>query len=136
MIQIDNHNELAVSTLIPYLLEFPQIAKLAEQSGNRYQAIEDIAWQLLYNLDYTTANGTWLDYIGRKVGQNRIYTPVPTDAFTFKGSSDEGFGAGRFKGTSSIRSTKIARSDSEFRSAIKAKIIQNILDKIPKNLST
>lgn len=128
MIQIDNHNELAVSTLIPYLLEFPQIAKLAEQSGNRYQDIENIAWQLLYNLDYTTANGTWLDYIGRKVGQNRIYTPVPTDAFTFGGSSDEGFGAGRFKGTASIRSTKLARSDSEFRSAIKAKIIQNNTD--------
>ena len=128
MIQIDNHNELAVSTLIPYLLEFPQIAKLAEQSGNRYQDIENIAWQLLYNLDYTTANGIWLDYIGRKVGQNRIYTPVPTDAFTFGGSSDEGFGAGRFKGTASIRSTKLARSDSEFRSAIKAKIIQNNTD--------
>ena len=128
MIQIDNHKELAVAHLIPYLLEFPEVYKLAEQSGDRYQAIEDIAWQLLYNLDYTTANGVWLDYIGRKVGQNRVYTPVPQNAFTFGGTRDEGFGAGKFKGTASSRSTKLARSDSSFRNAIKAKIIQNNTD--------
>lgn len=128
MIQIDNHNELALSRVIPYLLQFPEAYKLAEQSGNRYQTIEDIAWQLLYNLDYTTANGVWLDYLGRKVGQDRVYTPRPENAFTFGGTTPEGFGAGKFKGTSSIRSTKVARSDSSFRNAIKAKIIQNNTD--------
>lgn len=128
MIQIDNHNELALSDMIPYLLQFPELYKLAKQSGDRYQIIEDIAWQLLYNLDYTTANGTWLDYIGKKVGQNRVYTPTPVDAFTFGGTTPEGFGAGKFKGTSSLRSTKVARTDASFRNAIKAKIIQNNTD--------
>lgn len=128
MIQIDNHKELALTDIIPYLLQFPEIYKLAEQSGDRYQAIEDIAWQLLYNLDYTTANGVWLDYLGRKVGQDRIYTPVPENAFTFGGTKNEGFGAGRFKGTMSLKSTKVSRSDVSFRNAIKAKIIQNNTD--------
>lgn len=128
MIQIDNHKELALADIIPYLLQFPEIYKLAEQSGDRYQAIEDIAWQLLYNLDYTTANGVWLDYLGRKVGQDRIYTPVPENAFTFGGTKNEGFGAGRFKGTMSVKSTKVSRSDVSFRNAIKAKIIQNNTD--------
>ena len=109
MLQIDNHEELALQDVIPYLLQFPEVYKLAQQSGNRYQKIEDIVWQLLYNLDYTTANGTWLDYIGKKVGQERIYTPKPTNAFTFGGTRAEGFGAGRFKGTASIRNTKLAR---------------------------
>lgn len=128
MIQIDNHNELALASVIPYLLQFPEVYNLAKQSGDRYQVIENIAWQLLYNLDYTTANGVWLDYIGRKVGQDRVYTPKPQNAFTFGGTTPEGFGAGKFKGTSSTRNTKVARSDSSFRNAIKARIIQNNTD--------
>ena len=52
MLQIDNHKEYALSDIIPYLLQFPEVYQLAEQSGERYQKIEDIAWQLLYNLDY------------------------------------------------------------------------------------
>ena len=128
MLQIDNHKEYALSDIIPYLLQFPEVYQLAEQSGERYQKIEDIAWQLLYNLDYKNANGVWLDYIGRKVGQDRIYTPKPQNAFTFGGVREEGFGQGKFKGTASVKSTKVARSDSSFRNAIQAKIIQNNTD--------
>ena len=125
MLQIDNHKEYALSDIIPYLLQFPEVYQLAEQSGERYQKIEDIAWQLLYNLDYKNANGVWLDYIGRKVGHDRIYTQ---NAFTFGGVREEGFGQGKFKGTASVKSTKVARSDSSFRNAIQAKIIQNNTD--------
>lgn len=128
MYQIDNHKELALQDIIPYLLQFPEVYKLAEQSGDRYQVIENVIWQLLYSLDYKTANGVWLDYIGKKVGQIRTYTPVPTGAFTFGGNNEEGFGAGRFKGIASTRSTKLTRSDSSFRQAIKAKIVQNNTD--------
>lgn len=128
MYQIDNHNELALASTIPYLLQFNEIYKLAEQSGDRAQIIENIAWQLLYNLDYENAEGIWLDYIGKKVGQSRIYTPKPVNAFTFGGTTEEGFGAGKFKSPSSIRSTKSARTDYSFRNAIKAKIIQNNTD--------
>ena len=128
MLQIDNHKDLALSRVIPYLLQFPEIYKLAEQSGDRNQIIEDIAWQLLYNLDFENANGVWLDYIGTKVGQDRIYIPKATDAFRFGGTVEEGFGRGKFKSASSLRSTKVARTDSSFRNAIRAKIIQNNTD--------
>lgn len=128
MLQIDNHKELALQDVIPYLLQFSQIYNLTSLNGDRSQAIEDVIWKLLYSLDYQTANGVWLDYIGKKVGQDRVYTPVPTGAFTFGGTNPEGFGAGRFKGVASVRSTKIARSDASFRNAIKAKIIQNNTD--------
>lgn len=128
MLQIDNHKELALSRVIPYLLQFPEIYKLAEQSGDRNQIIEDIAWQLLYNLDFENANGVWLDYIGTKVGQDRTYIPKATDAFRFGGTVEEGFGRGKFKPASSLRNTKVARTDSSFRNAIRAKIIQNNTD--------
>lgn len=128
MFQIDNHNEIALSKIIPYLLQFNEIYRLAKQSGDRAQIIEDIAWKLLYDLDYTQAEGVWLDYLGAKVGQNRVYTPKPTDAFTFGGTNEEGFGAGKFKSAASLRSTKVARSDYDFRNAIKSKIIQNNTD--------
>lgn len=125
MLQIDNHNELALAAVISYLLQFPEIYKLTENNANRYQLIENIAWQLLHNLDYNTASGIWLDYIGKKVGQTRIYTPKAVNAFTFGGTRKEGFGAGKFKSAASLRSTKLTRTDSTFRNAIKAKIIQN-----------
>lgn len=128
MLQIDNHKELALADIVPYLLQFPELYSSTEQSGDRYQVIEDTIWKLLYNLDYTTANGVWLDYIGKKVGQNRIYTPKTTDAFTFGGTSKEGFGAGKFKGILTVKNTKTARTDALFRNAIKAKIIQNNTD--------
>lgn len=128
MLQIDNHKELALSRIIPYLLQFPELYKIAEQSGGRYQIIEDIAWKLLYNLDFENANGIWLDYIGTKVGQERTYIPKATDAFRFNGTVDEGFGKGKFKSAISLRSTKVARTDSSFRNAIRAKIIQNNTD--------
>ena len=125
MLQIDNHNELALAAIIPYLLQFPEIYKLTESNADRYQIIEDIIWKLLHDLDYNTANGIWLDYIGKKVGQTRIYTPSPVNAFTFGGTRKEGFGAGKFKSITSRQGTKLARADSTFRNAIKAKIVQN-----------
>lgn len=128
MFQITNHKEQALATTIPYLLKFPEFYKLTEQIGDRAQTIEDIAWELLYNLDYNTANGKWLDYIGIKVGQDRIYSPKIEGAFTFGGTSDEGFGAGRFQSASIVGSSKATRTDTTFRNAIKAKILANNTD--------
>lgn len=128
MLQIDNHKELALSDIIPYLLQFNEIYKMGELSGNRYQVIEDIVWKLLYNLDYNQAKGVWLDYIGNKVGQARTWTAKPEGAFTFGGLRSEGFGAGKFLGSSGSGSSKNVRSDSSFVNAIKAKIIQNNTD--------
>lgn len=128
MFQITNHKEQALSTPIPYLLKFPEFYKLTEQIGDRNQIIEDIAWQLLYNLDYNTATGVWLDYIGKKVGQTRIYSPKLEGAFTFGGTTDEGFGAGRFKSALAFSSSQSVREDNSFRNAIKAKILINSTD--------
>ena len=70
MLQIDNHEEQALSVVIPYLLQFPEIYGLAQNSGKRAQNIEDVAWELLWDLDVDTAEGIWLDYLGKKVGQS------------------------------------------------------------------
>ena len=42
MLQIDNHEEKALSVVIPYLLQFPEIYGLAKNSGTRYQALDTI----------------------------------------------------------------------------------------------
>ena len=87
MLQIDNHEEKALSVIIPYLLQFPEIYGMTQNSGTRAQYLEDIAWELLWNLDVDTANGVWLDYLGKKVGQSRTYSPTVEGAFTFGGTT-------------------------------------------------
>lgn len=129
MLQIDNHEEKALSVIIPYLLQFPELYGLAQNSGKRAQNIEDVAWELLWNLDIDTANGVWLDYLGKKVGQSRTYSPTVEGAFTFGGTTAEGFGKGKFLSSAlSGTNTKIARSDANFKNAIRAKIIENNTD--------
>ncbi len=129
MYQIDNHENLAQQSIVPYLLSFNDIANISKYSGTRAQYLEDVLWNILYSNDVETANGTWLDYIGEKVGMPRAYFASPVDGFTFNGTSDQGFGAGKFLssyGTGS--STKTLRSNADYRNAIKAKIIQNNTD--------
>ena len=129
MLQIDNHEEKALSVVIPYLLQFPEIYGLAQNSGTRAQYLEDTAWELLWNLDIDTANGVWLDYLGKKVGQSRTYSPTVEGAFTFGGTTAEGFGEGKFLSSALTGpSTKVARSDANFKNAIRAKIIENNTD--------
>lgn len=129
MLQIDNHEEQALYVVVPYLLQFPEIYGLAKNSGTRTQNVEDVAWELLWNLDIDTAEGTWLDYLGKKVGQTRVYSPTVDGAFTFGGTTSEGFGAGNFLSSALTGSnTKIARTDALFRNAIRAKILQNNTD--------
>lgn len=120
MLQIRNHNELANSVVVPYLLNIPDIYNLSQYSGKRYQKIEDVLWQLLWALDIGSADGVWLDYLGRKVGQSKEYAELVQGAFTFGGTTDEGFGAGQF-GTYSIGTL----NTEAYRSAIRSKIIQN-----------
>lgn len=129
MLQIDNHEEKASSVIVPYLLQFPEIYGLAKNSGTRAQNLEDITWELLWNLDLESANGVWLDYLGKKVGQSRTYSPTIEGAFTFGGTTAEGFGEGKFLSSAITGpSTKIARSDANFKNAIRAKIIENNTD--------
>lgn len=129
MLQIDNHEEKALSVIIPYLLQFPEIYGITQNSGTRAQYLEDVAWELLWNLDIDSANGVWLDYLGKKVGQSRTYSPTVEGAFTFGGTTSEGFGEGKFLSSALTGpSTKVARSDANFKNAIRAKIIENHTD--------
>jgi len=129
MYQLDNHEDLALSVVVPYLLQFPELYGLSKNSGTRAQYIEDVVWGLLYNLDVDTAEGVWLDYLGKKVGQPRTYAPKVEGAFTFGGTSSQGFGSGKFISAAlSGSSTKVARTDASFRDAIRAKIIENNTD--------
>jgi len=125
MYQIDNHEDLAQQAVVPYLLSFNKIQNLAKHSGTRNQYIEDVIWELAHSTNIETANGIWLDYLGKKVGKTRSYFPAPTDGFTFKGTTDQGFGAGKFLSPYGIGATKLLRSNADYRNAIKAKIIQN-----------
>ena len=124
----DNHKDLSLSDSVPYLLKFPEFYKIIEQSGDRYQTIEDIAWDILYSLDYNTAEGVWLDYIGAKVGQPRVINTRPDGAFMFNGTAEEGFGKGKFLGQGRVADTHQSRTDYTYRNAIKAKIIENSTD--------
>lgn len=129
MEKIKNHIELAQQSLTPDISSFKQTRELAKLSGQRAQYIEDALWKILYSLDVDQAYGVWLDYIGKEVGVNRTYYISPDDAFTFDGTSDQGFGAGNFYGVGSGgNNTKLERDDFSFRNAIKAKIIQNSTD--------
>lgn len=129
MYQIDNHEEEAQKSIIPYLLSFDKIQSITEYCGTRAQYLEDVLWQMLQSTDINSASGIWLDNIGKKVGKNRVYYNSPTDGFTFKGTTDQGFGAGRFlSGIGSTDTTRQLRSNAQFRSAIRAKIIQNNTD--------
>ena len=46
----------AINKLIPYLLNFPQITKITEINAERYQAIEDILWDIANNLKVNNYN--------------------------------------------------------------------------------
>lgn len=125
MYQITNHKEIALNTCLPYLHDFNGIYELLNITGNRVQSIEDVLWKVLYSLDVDSAEGIWLDYLGKKLQQSRVYAPIIEDAFTFGGTVQQGFGAGKFQSSSRIGSSKLSRSDSNYRSALKAKVIEN-----------
>lgn len=123
---IDNHEELAQKVIVPYDLQFEEVANLALHSGTRYQYCEDVLWQMLQAFDVDTAYDVWLDYLGKKVGLSRQYFEAVAGGFTFGGTTDEGFLSGEFMSKRGIGNNSYAlRSNAQYRDAIKAKIIQN-----------
>ena len=49
MYYIDDYKKRAIDKIIPYLVDFPQVVKIIENSADRYQAIEDLLWNIARN---------------------------------------------------------------------------------------
>ena len=64
MYYISDYRKRAIDTIIPYLIDFPQVVKIIETSADRYQAIEDCLWNIANNFKVDDARGVFLQ-IGR-----------------------------------------------------------------------
>ena len=83
MYYIQDYRKRAINTIIPYLIEFPQIVSIIEQSADRYQAIEDVIWRIANNFRIDDARGVFLQALAHNEVTNIIYTDVANDAFTY-----------------------------------------------------
>lgn len=128
MYYIDDYKKRAVSKIVPYLINFPQIVKLVEYSAERYQAIEDVLWKIAENLRIDDSRGIFLESNAVNEVLNLIYTDKAEDAFTYgtKLPLLQGYGKGHYYSQASYisGSRKTASEDKTIR-AVKAKVIEN-----------
>ena len=107
MYYIDNYREEAINKLVPYLISFPDIVKLTENSADRYQAIEDVLWKIATNFRLVDSRGVFLDAHAHNEVVELIYTDKARDAFTYGATWSEAdwaqgnynprvFGTGKF----------------------------------------
>jgi hypothetical protein len=128
MYYISDHKKKAIDTIIPYLIEFPQIVKIIEQSADRYQAIEDVLWKIANNFKVDDARGVFLQALAHNEVTNIIYTDKADDAFTYGTDNPlyQAYGTGHYYSQSSyISGIKKDVTDEKTIRAVKAKIIQN-----------
>lgn len=128
MYYIDDYKKRAVSKIVPYLINFPQIVKLVEYSAERYQAIEDVLWKIAENLRIDESRGIFLESNVVNEVLNLIYTDKAEDAFTYGSKIPllQGYGKGHYYSQVSYisGSRKTASEDKTIR-AVKAKVIEN-----------
>lgn len=128
MYYIDDYKKRAVSKIVPYLINFPQIVKLVEYSAERYQAIEDVLWKIAENLKIDDSRGIFLESNAVNEVLNLIYTDKAEDAFTYGSKIPllQGYGKGHYYSQASYisGSRKTASEDKTIR-AVKAKVIEN-----------
>ena len=137
MYYIDNYTEEAINKLIPYLIEFPDIVTLTENSANRYQAIEDILWKIATNFRLVDSRGVFLDAHAHNEVVDLVYTDKAKDAFTYGATWSEAdwaqgnynprvFGTGKFYSQASYLSgVPKDVSEEKLIRAVQEKIIQN-----------
>lgn len=128
MYYIQDYRKRAINTIIPYLIEFPQIVSIIEQSADRYQAIEDVIWRIANNFRIDDARGVFLQALAHNEVTNIIYTDVANDAFTYGTDKPEyqAYGTGHYYSQSSyISGIKKDVTEEKTIRAVKAKIIQN-----------
>lgn len=137
MYYIQDYKKRAMNTIIPYLIEFPQIVSIIEQSADRYQAIEDVIWRIADNFRVDDARGIFLQALAHNEVTNIIYTDVADDAFTYGTDKPEyqAYGTGHYYSQSSyISGIKKDITDEKTIRAVKAKIIQNNTNGIIEDL--
>lgn len=128
MYYIDNYRQRAVEKVIPYLIEFPQIVKILELNADRYQAIEDIMWQIANNFELSNARGIFLEALANNEVVDFEYTDKAQDAFTYGTSMPlyQAYGTGHYYSQASyISGIKKTVSEEKTIRAIKSQIIQN-----------
>ncbi len=79
MYYIQDYRKRAINTIIPYLIEFPQIVSIIEQSADRYQAIEDVIWRIADNFKIDDARGVFLQALAHNEVTNIIYVAIQQD---------------------------------------------------------
>lgn len=128
MYYIDDYRRRAVEKVIPYLIEFPQIVKILEMNADRYQAIEDIMWQIANNFELSNARGIFLEALANNEVVDFEYTDKAQDAFTYGTTMPlyQAYGTGHYYSQSSyISGIKKSVSEEKTIRAIKSQIIQN-----------
>lgn len=128
MYYISDYRKRAIDKIIPYLIEFPQVVKIIENSADRYQAIEDLLWKIADNFKVDDARGIFLDVHAHNEVVDIIYTDKAKDAFTYGTDAPlfQAYGTGHYYSQASyISGSKKDVSEDKLIRAIKAKIIQN-----------
>lgn len=128
MYYISDYRKRAIDTIIPYLIDFPQVVKIIETSADRYQAIEDCLWNIANNFKVDDARGVFLQALAHNEVVDITYTDKAKDAFTYGTDKPlfQAYGTGHYYSQSSyISGIKKDVSDEKLIRAIKAKIIQN-----------
>lgn len=131
MYYISNYRKQAIDKIIPYLIQFPQIVSIIEQSADRYQAIEDILWKIANNFKIDDSSGVFLQALAHNENTKIVYTDKADDAFTYGSDNPdkEAYGEGHYYSQFSyISGINKSITDEKTRRAIKAKIIQNNTD--------
>lgn len=128
MYYIDDYRQQAINKIIPYLIEFPEIVSIIENSADRYQAIEDVLWRIANNFKVVNSRGVFLNAHAHNEVVDLVYTDKAKDAFTYgtEFPDTQAFGTGHFYSQASYLSgiSKDVSEDKLIR-AVQEKIIQN-----------
>lgn len=128
MYYIDDYKKRAIDKIIPYLVDFPQIVKIIENSADRYQAIEDLLWSVATNFKVADSRGVFLDAHAKNEVLDIIYTDKADDAFTYGTDKPlyQAYGTGHYYSQASyISGIRKNISEDKLIRAVQAKIIQN-----------
>lgn len=131
MYYITDYRKRAINKIIPYLINFPQVVSIIEQSADRYQAIEGVIWQIANNFKVDDARGVFLQALAHNEATKIVYTDKAQDAFTYGTDKPlfQAYGTGHYYSQASyISGIKKDVTDEKTIRAVKAKIIQNNTD--------
>ena len=128
MYHIQDYRQRAVEKIVPYLIEFPDVVSIVENSADRYQAIEDVLWRIADNFKVADSRGVFLTAHANNEVVNINYTDKAEDAFTYGTDLPlyQAYGTGHYYSQASYISgiRKTLTEDKTIR-AVLSQIIQN-----------